>query len=234
MRHYLFVFISLMFILTACEKDELSRQTTCVQSGDYDYLDNYKTDVMCTTNSCIEYLAIWKELLIEKNNLSYDFVDSHIELSESEIYSWADGISFRVCYKFKIGWAVAYNCDQFIIKINADNTTYPTLDLPRCTYLSKEKIKIAVANRAFSSNITKMTNTNSLKFVSMESALNNLIAFSGINALCMNQIILDSATGNLVLEASAQYENELNLCIQGKVDLISENKEVNDTPCWIN
>ncbi len=233
MRHYLFVFISLMSILTACEKDEQSRQTSCVQSGDYDYLDNYKTDSICTTNTCIEYLAIWKALLIEKNNLSYDFVDSHIELSESKIYSWADGISFRVCYKFKIGWAVAYNCDQFIIKINADNTIYPTLDLPRGTYLSKEKIKIAIENRAFSSNITKMSNTNSLKFISMESALNNLVEFSGIN-LCMNRIILDSATGNLVLEASAQYENEPNLCIQGKIDLISEDKEVNNTPCWIN
>ncbi|MFA5297887.1 MAG: hypothetical protein WC389_06725 [Lutibacter sp.] len=234
MKNSLLIFVSMILILTACEKDIQTRQTTCLQPGDYDYLDNYKIDSMCSSDACTEYLTIWRELLAEKNNLSQDFIDSHIELCQSEIQSWADGISFSVCYKFKIGWAIAYNCDQFIIKINADNTSYPSLDLPRDTYLSKEKIKIAVDNRAFSSYITKMTNTNDLKFISMESALNDLIEYSDVNMLCLNRVIINDDTGNLTLEASAQYENEENSCIQGTIDLISGDKNVNETPCWIN
>ncbi|MCF6214282.1 MAG: hypothetical protein L3J45_09700 [Flavobacteriaceae bacterium] len=234
MKYYLIVFITLTTILTACEKDKQIRKTICVTSGDYDYLDNYKVDSICTSDICSEYLTIWRELLMEKNNLNQEFVDSHIELCQSKINSWANGISFRVCYKLKIGWAIAYNCDQFIIKIDANNTNYPSLDLPRDTYLTKDKIKIAVENRAFSSEITKMTNATDLKFVSMESALNDLIYFSNVNVLCMNKITLDDVTGNLILQASAQYENEVNSCIQGTIDLISSDKNVNDTPCWIN
>ena len=108
------------------------------------------------------------------------------------------------------------------------------MDLPRDTYLTKEKIKIAVDNKAFSSDITKMTNKTVLKFANMEGALNELNNFSYVNVLCMNRVTLDDDTGNLILEASAQYENEENSCIQGTIDLISGYKNINDTPCWVN
>jgi hypothetical protein len=234
MKYPTLIFIAVIFVFTACEKDNQTRKTTCTQQGDYDYLDNYNIGTMCSSDLCTEYFEIWKELIKDKNNLSQDFIDSHIIFCNSEILSWADGISFRICYKLKLDWAIAYNCDQFIIKINADNTHYPSLDLPRDTYLTKDKIKIAVDNRAFSSDIIKMTNKVDLEYTNMESALNELIDFSGVNVLCMNRVTLDDDTGNLILEASAQYENEENSCIQGIIDLISGDKNVNDTPCWIN
>jgi|TARA_R110001592_G_scaffold131665_2_gene345709 hypothetical protein len=234
MKYPTFVFIAVIFVFTSCEKDNQIRKTTCIQTGDYEYLDNYNTGNMCSSDLCTEYFDIWKELIKEKNNLSQDFMDTHIEFCNSEIQSWANGVSFRICYKLKIDWAIAYRCDQFIIKINADNTHYPALDLPRDTYLTKEKIKIAVDNKAFSSDITKMTNKTVLKFANMEGALNELNNFSYVNVLCMNRVTLDDDTGNLILEASAQYENEENSCIQGTIDLISGYKNINDTPCWVN
>lgn len=139
-----------------------------------------------------------------------------------------------MCYKFKTDWAIAYNCDQFIIKINTENTLYPALDLPRDTYLTKEKIKIAVDNGAFSSGITRIDNSNNLKFMDMESALNDLIEFSGVNILCLNQVRLDEKTGHLILIASSEYVNEGNSCIKGTIDLITGEKQVIDLPCWIN
>ncbi|PID70368.1 MAG: hypothetical protein CR985_02795 [Flavobacteriales bacterium] len=234
MKYPTIIFLAVIFVLAACEKDIQTRKTTCTQQGDYDYLDNYNVGVMCSSNLCNVYYEIWKELIKEKNNLSQDFIDSHIILCHSEIDSWANGISFRICYKIKLDWAIAYNCDQFIIKINKENTLYPSLDLPRDTYLTKDKIKIAVDNRAFSSDISKITNKSDLEYIDMESALNELIDFSGVNILCMNRVALDDDTGNLVLEASAQYENEENSCIQGTIDLISGDKNVNNIPCWID
>jgi hypothetical protein len=234
MKYSTLGFITLILVFTTCEKDKQTRQTTCVQSGDYDYLDNYKIDSICTSDLCTEYLTIWKELIKEKNNLNQDFFDTHLELCESEIHTWADGISFMVCYKLKIGWAIAYNCDRFIIKINADSTLYPSLDLPRNTYLTKENIKIAVDSRAFSSDIIKIANANNIKYSTMENALSDLIEFSGVNELCLNQITINKDNGDLILKASAQYENEENSCIEGKIDLITGDKNVNDTPCWIN
>ncbi len=234
MRFPTLIFIVSVFVFSSCENDKQFRETTCIQSDDYENLDNYIVDTMCSSELCLEYFNIWTELIKDKNNLSQDFIDTHIKFCYSETNSWANGVSFRICYTLKLDWAIAYNCDQFIIKINADNTHYPSLDLPRDTYLTKDKIKIAVDNRAFSSDITKMTNKTDLEYTNMESALNELIDFSGVNCLCMNRVTIDDDTGNMILEASAQYENEENSCIQGTIDLISGDKNSNDTPCWIN
>jgi hypothetical protein len=234
MRYTTLIFIAVIFVFSTCMKDKQSRKTACTHSDSFESLDNYKIGSLCSSDICSEYLTIWKDLIKEKNNLSQDYFDTHIEVCASELNTWADGISFRVCYKFKIDWAIAYNCDQFIIKISADNKYYPSLDLPRDTYLTKEKVKIAVDNRAFSSDIIKIANIGSIKYSTLDKALNNLIEFSGVNKLCLNQITINEENGDLILNASAQYENEENSCIEGTIDLITGDKVVHDTPCWIN
>ncbi len=234
MKHSIWIFIASIFVFSSCKEDTQIRKTTCIKQGDYDYLDYSNSGTMCSSDLCAEYFEIWKELIKDKNNLSQDFIDSHFILCNSKINSWANGISFNICYKVKFDWAIAYNCDQFIIKINAENTYYPSLNLPRGTYLTKDEIKIAVDNRAFASDIAKVINKSALKYTNMESALNELIDFSDVNTLCMSRIFLDNNTGHLILEASAEYENEKNSCIRGIIDLMSGDKNVNDIPCWIN
>jgi len=228
------IFIASVFVFSSCDKEKQIRKTTCNQPGDYEYLDYYIADTMCSSELCLEYFNIWKELIMEKNNLSQNFIDTHIEYCYSEINTWRNGVSFWICYKFKIDWAIAYNCDQFIIKINPENKYYPTLDLPRDTYLTKEKVKIAVDNGAFSSDITKMSNIGKIKYTTMDNALQDLIGYSCVSQLCLNMITINNDNGDLILEATAQYENEENSCIIGTIDLITGDKEVNDTPCWIN
>ena len=68
----------------------------------------------------------------------------------------------------------------------------------------------------------------------MDNALQDLIGYSGVNQLCLNMITINDDNGDLILEASAQYENEENSCVIGTIDLITGDKEVKDTPCWIN
>jgi hypothetical protein len=228
----LFTYFFLIASLWSCDKENQERKVTCVQQDEYDYLDGFKIDTMCTSDICTQYLSIWKELIQEKNNLSQEFLDTHIELCYSKLHSWRDGISFKVCYKLQIGWAIVYTFDKFIIKINAENLHYASLDLPRGTYLTKDKVKVVVDNRVFGSRIKKITNANDLQYLNMESALNDLIEFSGVNILCLSRIELDDDTGNLILEAYARYVNEENLGIKGTVDLISGEKDVHDRP-WI-
>lgn len=235
---FLSILIVLLAILPSCEeKIEVKTQeklVECIQQGDYDYLNNYNMGSLCTSDQCREYQAIWKELLMEKNNLSESYFENHIQIANSAIESWNDGISFRICYKVKIDWAIAYNCDQFIIKINKDNTLYPTLKLPRDQYLSKENIRAAVDKNAFSSQIIHLANTENLKYASMNHALVQMINAADVNNLCSNMVSIDEATGHLTLEANAKYINEVNLCIIGTIDLINGVKEVRDTPCMIN
>lgn len=234
MRNPILVLIVSIFVFLSCEKEKQIRKTTCIPTEAYEYLDNSKVGTLCTSDLCLEYFNIWKELIKEKSSLNQAFVDSHIEYCYSELMSFADGVSFRICYKLKVDWAIAYNCDQFIVKINSDNTLYPSLDLPRDTYLSKEEINIAVENRAFHSHITKISSIDNIKYSSMDHALHDLIKYSGVNQLCLNTIWINESNGHLILKASAQYDNEFNSCIEGTIDLITGEKKVDDTPCWID
>jgi len=232
MKYSRLFFIALFFIFTACEDNNQFRETACTQENAFP--EDRATGSLCSDELCTEYLAIWKELIMKKNNLSQDFFDTHIELGESEIHSWEKGVSFSICYSFKVSWATAFNCDQFIIKIDADNSFFPALDLPRDTYLTKDQIKLAVDNRAFSSEIIKIANVDNIKFSTPDNALSDLIEFSGVNQLCLNGTIINEDNGHLILQAYAQYVNEVNSCIQGTIDSITGDKNVNDAPCLIN
>lgn len=229
-------FLSLASLLLipfiSCSDNNQSRETTCNQENTFP--ENSAAGSLCSDAFCAEYFTIWKELLMERNDLSQDFFDSHIELGKSDIHSWNDGVSFSICYKFRVGWAVASVCDQFIIKINADNILFPALDLPRDTYLSKDEIKLAVEKRAFSSKIIKIAKEENIKFPTQEIAMSDLIEFADVNQLCSGRISIDKNNGHLTLHASAQYVNEFNSCIQGTIDLITGDKIANDTPCFIN
>lgn len=235
MKHIKFSLLFLILLsFSACEVQKQIRTVSCIKVGDYDYLNNYSTGTICNTDTCAIYQSIWKSIFMENNNLGNSYFDNHIELIQSQINKWNDGISFSICYKVKIGWAIAYNCDQFIIEIEQNNQLYPTLNVPRGTYLTKDQIKLIVENHAFSSDITKLSNVDSMKFNSIISALDNLILKAKVNTLCSGMITINHLTGNLELGAWAQYDNVLNSCIQGRIDLITGETVVVDGPCMID
>jgi len=221
----------LLLTISSCDKknslNQVVEETTCSPTEEFDD----REASICNTDLCTQYLDTWKELIQEKNNFTQEFHDSHIAVQRTSINSWVNGISFRVCYDFQIDWAVAYNCDKFIINIDTNNSLYPTIDLPRGVYLNKEQIALAVENRAFSSAITKMTTSTELTSNSLENTMSELTDYAEVSLLCFNQISLDSGSGNLVLKATAEYVDEENLCILGTFDLITGEKETIDTPC---
>lgn len=228
--------LSIFFLVLffSCEKEEQRKVVTCTQPNDYAYLENYARGSLCTNDLCKNYQVIWKELLMENNNITDNYFNANIEVVSSNIQNWNDGSSFNICYKVNLGWAIAYNCDQFIIKMAKANTLYPHLIIPRDTYLTKENIKTVVSNRAFSSKIIKLSNTETLKFSSMKEALNTLIEAANVNTLCSGRIFIHKSTGNLILEAGAEYDYKNNKCLQGTIDLITGETSVSDTPCYIN
>jgi hypothetical protein len=226
----LFMFLS----LASCDISKQLETVSCTQAGEYDYLKLYSPGTICNSDTCAVYQSIWKELIMEKNNLSEKFFSEHIELCLSGIDSWDEGVSFNICYKVKLDWAIAYNCDQFIVKIKDKNLYYPTLNVPRGVYLTKDQIRSIVNNHAFSSSITKLSNSADLKFNSMDQALAVLILKANVNTLCSGMITVNYTTGNLMLEAGAQYDSEANKCIDGKIDLITGETDIDDVPCMLN
>lgn len=224
----------LCLILFSCKKDTVKARTTNCYPGTESLYPNDRGDAsFCTTSICADYFDIWKEIVLEKNNLDQAFFDEHIEPHYSNIQDWVRGSSFNVCYYVKVDWAQTYACDKFIININPDDATYPALDLPRDVNLSKEEIKLVVDNRAFSSSITKISNSiNELEYLSFEDALQDLIEYANVDTLCFTQLSLNKDNGNLILKTLAEYTNEENACVRGEVDLISKEKTVLDNPCY--
>jgi len=225
--------IALILIFISCNKDNYNK-TICRYHSDYNYLDNCQVVSICLSDTCIKYQTIWKELFLEKNNLNQNYFDKHITLCNSEISEWDEGISFGVCYKIQIDWAVTYNCDQFIIKIKKGNILYPALSLQRDTLLSKENIRSAINFSAFSSYITNVSNIENLQVSSNQDAINKLINAGKVNNLCFNYIYIDRLTGHMILEADAQYLDKNNSCIQGQIDLINGKITITNIPCMID
>lgn len=232
---YRFILISIILIaiISSCKKDKQVKQVrtvTCFQEDVYHYLNHYKIDSICTSEICTDYLNIWKELFKEKNNISETFFDEHIILCQSRLNTGNNGMFFSICYKVQMDWAIAYDCDKFVIKINSESNLYH--ELPRNEYLSKDEIRIAINHNRLNSRIATVSNLN-IKFSSMDAALNKLKEDANVNTLCISEMYVDETTGNLMLDAWAEYENEENSCIKGIIDLISGDTEVNDTPCVI-
>ena len=202
--------------------------TSCAEIA-IDYLYNE-----CENPLCEEYRNIWKEIFIEKNGLTEQYFSDHINIVNSHINDWNDGISISIGYTVKIDWAFVYTSDYFIIKIKEGTMLYPSLNVPRGVFLTKENIKTVIAARAFSSEIIKLTPNEILKFNSKDNAFNFLIKQAKVSTLCLNKIYIDKVTGHISLKAWAEYDNEWNRCIEANLDLINEEAEIRDNPCWIN
>lgn len=76
-----------------------------------------------------EYLAVWKEFVLQSQGIDEDYFNAHISSIETETTEWNKGVSFRVCYKCSVGWASDKACDSFLIKRKGEGA-----------YLSKDEI----------------------------------------------------------------------------------------------
>jgi hypothetical protein len=77
-------------------------------------------------------------------------------------------------------------------------------------------------------------NVENLKFNSLDIAVKALTPKAKVNTLCARNIFVDNTTGNLILEANAQYDDEVNSCILGRIDLITGATTVSEVPCMID
>jgi len=221
------VCLVVIIMFSGCGKDKSENK------GDWDISEITN---LCTDTLTVKYLDIWKELFIQRNNLTGAFCRQHIAIEYSErsvpaVYDWNDGTSFEICYSVKIDWATAYVCDQFIININ--NTLFPALDVPRNVYLNKAEIEKVLNIKAFSSEIHKLTFDGKLKFKSLEDALNFAIKQANVKTLSLaaRGVFIDRETGHISLEA-VESHYEINKCIFVTLDLINGKTNVVESVCY--
>jgi hypothetical protein len=195
---------------------------------------------LCESENCTEYFNIWKSLFISRNNLTQEYFDKHIKPTYSEIDSWMEGQSFRVEYKVKIDWAEANLADQFIIWIDPSTEgLYPSLHLPRSTYLTKAQINSALDIFACSSSIYEVAGIDHLKYSSRREAISVLEQASGVDNLDDGEIwyqnpSFNECLGHPFLWITDEINRSENKCISCKLDLFSGETEVRETSCWVS
>lgn len=225
----------LVSLFSACHKENKMQSAendvvVCTSSGPYDYLNDYNFGTVSKDSFVQKYQAMWKEFFMEKNQLTDSAFTNHITLIHSDTSRWNDGISFSICYEVHIGWAIAYTCDQFIIKIDSSVQQYGLF--PRDKYLSKEQIQTIIGNRSLSSYINEVAPSASIQFSSLDTAMKYLIKASKVSTLCFGDVVLGDS-GHLVLEASAKYKNRDNQCIFDRLDLQNGKTYLSEGPCYI-
>lgn len=235
----------ILFTFFSCKKEnesiieeveivEDSIRTTICHGFGYDYNNLFCKNEFCDTGICVTYENIWKELFLEKNNLNNEYFDEHITICKTGISEWDEGFSFSISFIVTYDWAKSNCFDSFIIKIHEGNNHYPHVDISRGVYLSKQEITIAIYYDSFSSHISKISDSTQLKYVSIYDALNALIDSAKVDTLCITGIKIDGTSGNLNLEAAAEYVFENNSCVYGNIDLFTGETKIEDSYCYID
>jgi hypothetical protein len=195
---------------------------------------------LCKGDTCQTFLGIWKELFLERNQMSGEFFASHITICSTSLQKWNDGISFEVFYKVKIGWAESRLLDQFPVWLDPSTAgLYPSLNIPRNVLLSKEQVKILVTGNAFSAKMISVSPVNELKYSTQKEAMQVLIDSAGADTLCAPSVFYKRSSayytspGHPFLEARNTLNWEENQCIRAVLDLVTGETEVQYGPCRI-
>lgn len=194
---------------------------------------------LCDTEECKEYYTIWKELLLERNDMSEDYFSEHISPTDVIMDSYNSGKTFRIRYNFKLEWAEISTIDQFTYYVYESAAPYPTLQIPKEKNLTKQEINSAFDLRAWASHMNVINPTEHLKYKNKRAAIqalrgNESCKFKDQNCELRADRPVEPANGNIFLNGSCTINEAANECLMGRIDLVTGERTVNETYCWIN
>jgi len=233
----------ILLILFSCSKTKEQNQE--ILKIDTSHCTEYDAvicnGILCQSDTCLTYFAVWKDQFLLKNQMSQDYFNSHITPCTSKLVNWIDGTSFEITYKVKINWAEAVLTDRFAIWL-AKSTLglYPSLNLSRNILLTGDQISSLFTVQAFSSSINSVSSANQLKYPSMMDAMNVLIKVANADTLCRGNVFFQSPNlasppvGDPFIEASGTLNWGENKCITGQLDLVTGESSVFYNPCVIS
>jgi hypothetical protein len=236
MKRIIFL-ISIFCLFQTCTKDNDNKLKCDCSQGYPETEPIYCPEQFCQSDSCQTYFNIWKDLFLSKNQMSKEYFDNHITLCSSTIHKWAQGTSFEIFYKVKIGWAEYRLLDKFIFYIASN--LYPGLDVPRNVLLSKSQIATVLNGSYFSSQMSKINPVNELKYTAEKDAMKALINASYVDTFCVGSVSFPQKSfdkynvGHPYFMASGVLNWNDNKCIEGSIDLITGETNINEQICLI-
>ena len=238
--------LSVFFLLAAlfsCSKTDDHKQD--IQKVDTSHCiantDTGCNGIICQSDTCQTYFAIWKNQFMLRNQMSTEYFNSNITPCMSRLYNWVDGISFEITFRVKIDWTEAVLTDKFAIWLSKTTLgLFPTLNAPRNTLLTEDQISSLFSLQAFSSVINSVSPVNQLKYSSLQEAMKALIKASNVDTLCPGNVFFQSPNltsppaGDPFIEASGVLNWNENRCITGSLDLVTGESDIFYNVCFIN
>jgi len=233
----LLIAMGIFFLFQTCTKNDTEKIKCDCSMGYPEPEGIFCPGQICQSDTCQTYFNIWKRLFLSKNEMSGDYFDNHITLCSSTVHKWAEGSSFEIFYKVKVGWAEYRLLDKFIIYIASN--LYPGLDIPRNVLLSESQISTVLNSGYFSSKMSKITPVSELKYSSDREAMKALINASYVDTFCFGSVSWPQKSfdkyfvGHPYFKASGVLNWEDNKCIEGSIDLITGETNIQENICYI-
>lgn len=203
-----------VIIIASCKKKDQFYNNECSTPAPLTIMPT-----LCTGDTCTTYLAIWKELFMERNNMSQSAFAERMVVYDTKVVNFSQGTIFRVRAKFTSGWAIADYDDDFYIRITTDNNNY-TGTLPKNKLLTKNEIVQYLFETNNKYSFVKINFTGNLFYSNPDVVLKLLAQKSKINRFCNYNIGVNRSTGNLVLSVFANiFDKGTSVCISAQADL---------------
>lgn len=197
--------------------------------------------IFCETAECNQYFDMWKSLHKERNNMTEEYFKEHISTTNVQLTSYDQAKVFRVTYEFTLDWATVTATDQFPYYIFKNASPFPSLQIPKEENLTKEEIAQTFESHAWSANMTIINPVQQLQFKTKKDAFEALNSntdckFKDGHLLFKlhRPFANEPSNGNIFLESSCTINENENRCLTGEVDLVTGDKEIYETRCWVN
>ena len=172
-----------------------------------------------------------------KTKCLWEYFNNHITLCSSTIHRWAQGASYEIFYKIKIGWAEYRLLDKFIIYISSN--LYPGLNIPRNVLLTESQISTIINGNYFSPQMSKITPVSELKYSSESDAMRALINALYVDTFCFGSVSYPQkafdkySVGHPYFIALGVLNWDDNKCIEGSIDLMTGETNISENNCYI-
>jgi hypothetical protein len=233
--------ISLLFlIIFSCSKTEDLLKVDCSHSFGYPPGVTCSGSI-CQSDTCNNYLDIWKELFLTKNQMTEQYFNNHITLCNTAVYKYANqGIQFEITYKFSVDWFETSFEEGFMIWIFPSYLqNNPTVNLPGETLLSKDQISNIINNPFFGYAIHTISPIDHLRYSSKQEAIYSMARTAGVKDMCVSTLSIqymnidNPPLGHPILEASAVLNWDENRCVSGIMDLSTDYLKTDSLACII-
>lgn len=189
---------------------------------------------------CTDYLNIWLTEFLNRNNMSEDYFNNHIDVNEAYLSTYSNGELFHVEYTVFIDWAAIDNSDRFIVFISSSADAYQQYSIPRDAYLSESEISIVIDNNVFDSSITPIISLEELEYEDANDALQDLrneadtcsLEFESLSYWVPGNIPRED--GYPYLFGRGEIDQAANECIKGHINLATGDVDFNYTECIID